>query len=382
MEKEKIRILYIANMNSDSGVACFLMNFLREFDMKKLYVDFICWDKREDNFFDEINKIGGRVFLVANYKKNPIRFISDIHTIVKNGNYDVIHGHEAIMSLPALRYGKKYLVPVRIAHSHSVGMVSALKEFIVKVGRRYFRKYCTDLMACSQMAGDYLFGKEFFEEQGVIVHNAITASRYQFDPVIRQCMREKIGVGNEKVIGHVGRFNANKNHKFLVEVFNKIVEKELNAKLLLIGDGETMPDIKKEAKKLGIIDQIIFLGVQKNVSEWMQAIDVFVFPSFNEGLGIVLIEAQASGLCCCCSDTIPEEAKCSKNMKFISLNDSPEKWAETILQMECGDRTCGVENIRNAGYYVQTEGSKLQEFYLKKVIVKRGRPNRFLSKML
>ncbi len=366
MEKEKIRILHIANMNSDSGVAGFLMNFLRVFDMKQFRMDFVCWDKRQDNFYDEIKKMGGRVFLITSYKKNPIRFISEVRAIVKKGNYDVIHGHEAIMSLPALKYGKKYSVPVRIAHSHSVGMVSSLKEFVVSVGRRYFKKYCTNVMACSQMAGDYLFGKEFFGKKGQVVHNAIMAEKYQFDSLVREKMRKQLGIDDERVIGHVGRFNANKNHKFLIEIFKKIVDQESNAKLLLVGDGETLPNVKEEAKRGGIIDHIIFLGVQRNVAEWLQAMDVFVFPSFNEGLGIVLIEAQASGLSCCCSDTIPEEAKCSDKMKFLSLNAKPEEWAERILALDQNDRKTGVEDIRKAGYDVETEGKRLEQFYLEK----------------
>ena len=365
MRDQRIRILNIANMNSDSGVACFLMNYLRAMDMKKFRMDFVCWDKREDNCYAVIKKMGGRVFLVTSYKKNAIRFLAEIRKIVKQGGYDIIHGHEAIMSLPALWYGKKYKVPVRIAHSHSVGMTSPVKELIASVSRHAFERYCTDVMACSKMAGDYLFGDQVFQERGQVLHNAIRTEEYAFQTEVRERLRRELGADKELVIGHVGRFNENKNHKFLVDVFEKVLEKEKDALLLLIGEGETMDDVKKQVSEKGMERQVRFLGIKKNVNEWLQAMDVFAFPSFAEGLGIVLIEAQAAGLPCCCTDTIPGEAKCSENMVFLSLNEKKDVWAETLLDMRVEDRVTGTQNVRNAGYDVLEEANKLERFYVK-----------------
>lgn len=365
MEDQKIRILNIANMNSDSGVACFLMNYLRSMDMKKFQMDFVCWEKRKDNCYEEIKKMGGRIFLVTSYRKNPIRYLAEIRKIVKHGRYDIIHGHEAIMSLPALRYGKKYKVSVRIAHSHSVGMTSPVKELIAMVSRHAFEKYCTDVMACSKMAGDYLFGNKIFQERGKVLHNAIKTENYTFQTEVRERLRQELGVDKELVIGHVGRFNKNKNHKFLVDVFEKVLEKKKDVLLVLIGEGETMDDVKNQVCEKGMDQKVRFLGIRKNVNEWLQAMDVFVFPSYEEGLGIVLIEAQAAGLPCCCTDTIPREAKCSENMVFLSLNEKKDVWAETLLSMYSEDRATGTQHVRNAGYDVLEEGKKLERFYIK-----------------
>lgn len=364
MSRKKLRILNIANMNSDSGVACFVMNYLRVMDKQSIQMDFICWDKRENNFYSEIEKMGGKVFLVTSYKNNLSHFLSEIKSLIEKGNYDIIHGHEAIMSLPALHYGKKYKVPVRIAHSHSSQMTSAIKKMVVILCRRFFHYYCTNIMACSQMAGDYLFGAKFFNKKGVVLHNAIDVEGYRFNQDVRKKMRQKLGLGDELVIGHVGRFNLNKNQKFLIQIFERIYEKRQDARLLLIGEGETKKQICQEIKEKKFADSVIFLGVQKNVNEWMQAMDVFVFPSFNEGLGIALVEAQASGLPCCCSDTIPKEAKCSKNVKFISLTSFPEVWADSVLDFNDIDRNTGADEVKTAGYDIAKEGKKLQDYYL------------------
>lgn len=364
MNEKKVRILSIANMNSDSGVACFLMNYLRAMDTNLLCMDFICWDKREDNFYSEIERMGGTVFLVTSYKENPLHFLSDVKKIVKDGKYDIIHGHEAVMSLPAFYFGKKNHVPVRVAHSHSVEMTSFVKKMAVSICRAAFQRYCTDVMACSQMAGEYLFGSKYFGKKGKILHNAIDVEKYRFNRNIRDKMRKKLKLEDEFIIGHVGRFNQNKNHKFLVEVFASFSEKEKNAKLLLIGDGETKTEIGQLIKKKNLEDKIIFLGIQENVNEWLQVMDAFVFPSFREGLGIVLIEAQSAGLPCYCSNTIPEEARCSKNVKYISLKRSPEFWAETILNQPDENRDHGAEVVKNAGYDIKEESKRLQNFYL------------------
>lgn len=219
-------------------------------------------------------------------------------------------------------------------------------------------------MACSKMAGDYLFGDQVFQERGQVLHNAIRTEEYAFQTEVRERLRRELGADKELVIGHVGRFNENKNHKFLVDVFEKVLEKEKDALLLLIGEGETMDDVKKQVSEKGMERQVRFLGIKKNVNEWLQAMDVFAFPSFAEGLGIVLIEAQAAGLPCCCTDTIPGEAKCSENMVFLSLNEKKDVWAETLLDMRVEDRAAGTQNVRNAGYDVLEEANKLERFYV------------------
>lgn len=366
MKVKRVKILHIANMNTDSGVACFLMNYIRNVDFAYFEMDFVCWNKREDNFYDEIKKLGGRIFTVTSYKKNPISFLGNIRAIVKNGNYDIIHGHEAIMSIPAFVFAKSIGVKTRIAHSHNSDMESQIKDFIVKMCRPVFKKVCTDYLACSSKAGSYLFGNQLFKDKGNVLHNAIDLENFKFSMELRRGMRGRLGLKDELVFGHVGRFNEQKNHEFLIDIFQEIYKRKADSKLVLIGEGEKLDQIKDEVMKKDLKDNVIFLGIQKNVSEWMQAMDVFLFPSLFEGLGIVLIEAQTSGLMCYCSSEVPEEADCGR-LSYMSLSDSKVRWAEEILNGIIENRDNAYLQVREAGYDIITETKKLLKYYNEKV---------------
>lgn len=197
-----------------------------------------------------------------------------------------------------------------------------------------------------------------------IVNNAIDVSAYTYSPIKRLEMRREMGLADELVIGHVGRFNQPKNHPFLLAIFAALLKKEPNAVLLLVGGGEDMPKMQAKAQELGIADHVRFLGVRSDVADLMQAMDVFAFPSLYEGLGIALIEAQASGLPCIVSDTIPSEAYLTDLVFSQKLSASPEGWADAILEKRKTPRVDHSAEIAAHGFDITTEAVKLQEFYL------------------
>ena len=224
--------------------------------------------------------------------------------------------------------------------------------------------YLTHLFMCGETSGKWLYGEKN-KSRFLMLNNAIDAVSYIYDLSKREEMRRHLGLADELVIGHVGRFNPQKNHSFLIDIFAALLKKEPNAVLLLAGGGEDMTKIQAKAQILGIAEHVRFLGVRSDVADLMQAMDVFVFPSLYEGLGIALIEAQAAGLPCVVSDTIPHEAYLTDLVDSESLSAPAEKWAEKILSKRAIHRTDRRAEIAAHGFDITIEAVKLQEFYLK-----------------
>ena len=224
--------------------------------------------------------------------------------------------------------------------------------------------YATELFACSKLAGDWMFLGEYFD----ILYNAIDIKEYKYSPVIANKLRQEFHLENCIVVGHVGRFNPQKNHSFLIDIFSECVQRNSNTKLLLVGDGEGRQKIQDKVRDLGIQDKVIFTGIRSDVNELLQAMDVFVFPSLYEGLPVTMVEAQAAGLPCVISDHISKECIVTSGLVTgKSLNESPERWAECVLQQSYRNRESHIEEIRTAGYDISTAAKQLESFYLRSV---------------
>ena len=233
--------------------------------------------------------------------------------------------------------------------------------------RTYFKKrmmpHLTHLFMCGEESGKWLYGEKN-KSRFIMLNNAIDAASYTYDLSKREELRRQLGLADELVIGHVGRFNPQKNHPFLLDIFAALLRKEPNAVLLLVGGGEDMLKIQAKAHALGIAEHVRFLGVRSDVADLMQAMDVFVFPSLYEGLGLVLIEAQAAGLPCVVSDTIPREAYLTDLVTAEKLSSSVEAWAEKILAKRAIPRIDRRAEIAAHDFDITTEAVKLQEFYI------------------
>lgn len=356
-----VRVLHIVTNMDRGGLETMLMNYYRHMDREKIQFDFLEHRRDRAAYDDEIESLGGRIFRLP--RLNPLS--SDyFHALnaffAAHPEYRIVHSHLDCMSAYPLCAAKNAKVPVRIAHAHSTSQDRNWKLVFKLISKKLISLYTTDLFACSADAGEWMFGTKDVH----ILPNAIDIERYAFNLLIRNQTKKALGLDDAFVIGHVGRFSAVKNHSFLTDVFAQIKRQEPNSKLLLVGAGSEMQAVQQKVKALGLGADVIFTGVRNDVANLMQAMDVFVFPSLYEGLGIVLIEAQAAGLPCVVSDTIPREAYLTDLITAEKLSSSVEKWAEKILKKRDFPRTDRRDEIAAHGFDITTEAVKLQEFYI------------------
>lgn len=356
-----VRVLHIVTNMDRGGLETMLMNYYRHVDREKIQFDFLEHRRDRAAYDDEIESLGGRIFRLP--RLNPLS--SDyFHALnaffAAHPEYRIVHSHLDCMSAYPLCAAKNAKVPVRIAHAHSTSQDRNWKLVFKLISKKLISLYTTDLFACSADAGEWMFGTKDVH----ILPNAIDIERYAFNLLIRNQTKKALGLDDAFVIGHVGRFSAVKNHSFLTDVFVQIKRQEPNSKLLLVGAGSEMQAVQQKVKALGLGADVIFTGVRNDVADLMQAMDVFVFPSLYEGLGIVLIEAQAAGLPCVVSDTIPQEAYLTDLVTAEKLSSSVEKWAEKILKKRDFPRTDRRDEIAAHGFDITTEAVKLQEFYI------------------
>jgi glycosyltransferase involved in cell wall biosynthesis len=351
-------------MNITSGVASFLMNIYRHIDHDKIQFDFLSYSLSENNYVEEIKLFGGNVHNAPNYKKHFFKYINYIQNIITNGNYDIVHCHEFLLSICSLFIAKSVGVKVRIIHSHNSSISSLWKKLTVYLFRIIWKYFATDFFACSTEAAHFLFGERC---KYVIVNNAIEPERYVFNVIVRNNIRNNLHLPeNAFVIGYIARFVKEKNHLFLINAFINILQKNINAYLLLAGEGILQDTVKKYADKLNLSKNMIFYGVSNKVYELYSVMDVFVFPSLFEGLGITGIEAQCAGLPVIASNNIPKTMQVTNLVQWLDLKDGPEKWAEKILEyLPLKDRMNMCEVITQNSYNIKNESKKLELMYNK-----------------
>ncbi|WP_419958031.1 glycosyltransferase family 1 protein [Psychrobacillus psychrotolerans] len=366
MEKV-IRVLHVLGRLDRGGAETMVMNLYRKIDRTQIQFDFIIHTKEKCDYNDEIMALGGRIYSVPQYTgKNHFYYIKEWNKFLKeHPEYKIIHGHVRSTATIYLHVAKKMGL-ITISHSHSTSSgfgISAIVKRILQYPIRYFANY---LFACSKSAGIWLFGKRACKKDNFIVlNNAIDAQKFVINKETRIKLREKYSIEENLVIGHVGRFTAAKNHDFLIEIFKEVYIKNNNAVLLLVGDGELREEIEEKIIKLGLSHNVIFTGVTSDIPQILQAIDIFVFPSFYEGLGIAVIEAQAAGLPCIVSNTVPEEVYLTENINVVSLDDSTNTWANEIIKYSAGYvRKNTLNQIKSNGYDIETTTKFLQDFYL------------------
>lgn len=309
--------------------------------------------------------LGGKIHKVTSVKKNPLKYYKEMKKIIKENGYKKVHVNMLSMAniLPIIA-AKSEKVERIILHSHNTSTPhGTIRKILNIINREYAIKNATDLVACSEYAGKWMFGEN---RKFTVIKNAIDSTKYKFNNEKREELRRKLDISSNYVIGHIGRFAEQKNHKFLIEIFNEVAKKENNTKLLLIGEGELKEEIRKDVQKLNLTNKVIFLDPVKNVNDYYQAMDIFVLPSLFEGLPVVGVEAQTSGLKCIFSEKITQELKIIDRVSFIEI-DNPKIWADAIInELKDYDRNLKNQEIEKSGYDIKSESLKLQEFYLKK----------------
>ena len=351
------------------GVESVIMNYYRHIDRSKIQFDFICDEDSTRIPYEEIKKLGGRVFLVPKYQKLP-KYLKALEKLFKENKYRIVHANINTLSVFPLYAAKKAGVPVRISHSHSTSNRREWKRNLIKnLLRPFSKRYATDYFACSELAGRYLFGNKTFDRGEVkIIHNAIDIDKFKFDEVARKKLRREFGIKDSTiVIGHVGRFVQTKNHTFLVDVFKEYHEKNPDSKLLLVGSGPLEDKIKNKVKKLGLKDSVLFLGQRDDINKIYSVMDIFCFPSLYEGMGMVSLEAIISGLSVMLSSGLPAVIK-KENDTISSVPLNVAKWSQTIcknLNKEKSHRTQNKNITELSQYDISKEHTKLWLEYIK-----------------
>ncbi|MFP3123360.1 glycosyltransferase family 1 protein [Ectobacillus funiculus] len=359
-----LRILHVVvNMNR-GGAETLIMNLYRNIDRSKVQFDFLTC--KEGVFDAEIEELGGKI--------HRIPYITEVghtgyvraldHFFASHQEYKIVHSHMDKMSGFVLRSAKKAGIPTRIAHSHNISSEGGV---VAKAYKWYAGKLilpcATHLLACSNAAAKWLFVDK--ADTAKVLKNGIECDRFVFSEEIRNQVREELQITRDTfVVGHVGRFTQQKNHTFVIDIFAELVKVKPESILLLVGDGPLRLDIEKKVRELHLEDKVKFLGVRSDIERLLQAFDVFVFPSLFEGLGIVLIEAQASNLMCIASNTVPHEADMGLGLiKFLSLGNT-RIWINEMLQTSSRRASDSyIVDMEKKGYDIRETTMWLQQFY-------------------
>lgn len=353
------KILIIATLGLQyEGITSVILNYASHMNRTGLELCFISTCKVEAGRKSEFEVLG-KVIEVPNRKKQPLSYIKKISSIMKLG-FDVIHVHgNSSTMIIELALAKKFKIPVRIAHGHN-SMCS--HPFIHKLLRPLMCQWATNMIACSQRAGDFLCGKKPY----TVLYNAIDPCKYQFNSLVRNEIRKKHGLDEFFVLGHIGSFLKSKNHDFLIDIFRSVKDKGLNVKLLLVGDGPLKEQVENTAAQKKVDKDIIFLGQTKKAWLYYQAMDLFVMPSKWEGLPMVLIEAQSAGLPVIVSDQVTKEAKVSDEMTYFSLDEGADSWAEYIIHNYINKSRCVRREeicLVNGVFDIRAEADRLRKIY-------------------
>ena len=368
-EPYMVKVLYVnGNIMKRGGIEAFMMNYFRAIDKSKVKIDFLVHGYGKGVYDDEIIAAGSTIHHVPTKSKHPIKYARELKRILLNEKYDVVHSHLDAMSGWVLKIAKECGVPVRIAHSHNTDHLTnnKLKRIVNDFAKKQIPIYATDLIACSKMAGEWLFGSD---AKFVIVKNAIPINDFIFDKAMRQKIRDEYDWSDKIVLGHVGRFDYQKNQEFLIELLQRLLKKKSKYRLVFVGGGDDMEHIKALAEQKGVQKQCYFMGSRPDVNKFYNAFDIFLLPSRFEGLGIVAIEAQVNGLPSVVSLGVPEEAVLCKNVLRLSLEKICE-WEKAVLEIDLKRKKENPAEVEKAGYSIQKEVAWLEEFYLSRGSIK------------
>lgn len=360
MKKQPKRILHCVVTMDIGGAETLIMNLYRNIDRNKVQFDFLT--SLPGAYDEEIEKLGGKIYRIPYYKKVGMsKYYHSLLNFFEHNHYDIVHSHMDCMSSIVLKAAKKKKVSKRIAHSHNTNnsgnIIVRLYKNLLKL---MINRVANVRLACSNEAGKWLFGKN---KEYTVIKNGIEMSKFFYNEQLSKKHREKLNISEDAfVLGHVGRFDNVKNHKFIIEIFNEIRKIKENSYLLLIGDGSLRKTIEEKVVDYNLEDKTIFTGKILNAYEYYSVMDSFVFPSFYEGLPLTLIEAQTCGLKCFISDNITNEVMITNLIEKISLEKSAKQWAEIIL--ESGKReSIDKEKMLDTGFDITSNIDKIMKIY-------------------
>lgn len=352
-----IKILQVVGSLGWAGLEAVVMNFYRNIDKSKVQFDFITCSDKPQRYDDEILQIGGGIYRLPLRSRYPFAYMNVLRRVIKENRYKIVHIHQnsASMTMEGI-VAKMCGVPVVIGHSHNTKCMVMWQHYLFKPWVNFV---LTHRFACSKEAGEWVFGNK---KDVKLVNNAIDTKKYHFDKELRDRKRRELDLQGKFVVGFVGRLHEQKNPFRLIKIFNSLLKVNPNSQLLLIGDGDLELSLKDKCIDLGISNNVSFLGIRSDVNELMMAMDVFLFPSLYEGLGLVVIEAQATGLLCVVSENVPAP-NMTGLVRVVKLADENKKWVENLLTPHNLKREDATDMIIKGHYDISHEAMELQHFY-------------------
>lgn len=374
-----IHVLHAVGNMGMGGYETLIMNIYRNIDRDKVQFDFMIHTAHEGEYAEEIKSLGGHIYhmpvLIQKPKVYYWRYfdykkaLNDLFSA--HPEFSIVHGHMTNTASIYMPIARKYPnIRACIAHSHQSEATPGLQGKVTNFLQRNLPKVATDCFACSEKAAEWIYPKEMIHENRVtIIRNGVETERFHYSQELGQSAKEKLGVQGKLVVGNVARFKRQKNHQFLIEIFRELHKMYPDSILVLVGVGELLEPTKDQVRSYGLEGSVLFLGGRSDVPDLMNAFDVFLLPSLFEGLPLVGIEAQCTGLPIVTSTTVSEETNVTGNVKFLSLEASPKEWAADILETyRVHKRQDMVDVVNDKGYDIRTTAEWLQNFYIRKAL--------------
>ena len=354
-----IRLLYTINGLRVNGMSAVIMQYIAGLDPQEYKISLFT-DEIAPQFRLELNKHNVEIITSGNRRRNQLAYYKELKQILKEHQFDIIHAHgnSATLAVEMLA-AKKCGVKVRIAHSHNTTCVHKVLD---KMLRPVFYKCYTHGIGCGVEAGRWLFGSH----PHVVIKNGVNLKKYAFDTLNREAVQKELGILNKRVIGHIGRFTEQKNHDYIIDVFELYHKTAPDTVLILAGDGPRFEEIKQRIKEKGLDDCIILYGTTPNTSVLYSSFDVFIFPSLFEGVPLTLIEAQANGVPCLISDKISSEVILTDLIHVLPLSE-PSEWVKSLQTAELQNRQDksikAVKVLESAGFEIDSVLKQIDDFY-------------------
>lgn len=360
-----MKVAHIVGKLKTAGVESVVFTYLRNMPLEGIETDVIYDSDSTSKPPKDLVDAGINFIEVPPYQQLS-SYIGTLKYIFKKNKYDIVHSHMNVLSVFSLWAAKKAKIRHRICHSHSMtSPKEKLRNALKLTLRPLSRLVATDYAACSELSGRWMFGDKNYDKGKVtLFYNAIDFEKYSYNIKNREKIRTQYGVGDSILLGHVGRFFETKNHPFMIDILVECKKRNIDAKLMLVGEGETQADIKEKAETLGVSDSVILVGLAKNTEEFYSAFDIFLLPSFYEGLPVVSMEAQASGLDCIISDVVTRECAIGDRVTYLPI-DSPSVWADKIEAYCQRDRTTASVWFKNSKFSIKNSAVDMTDHYKK-----------------
>lgn len=361
----KIKVCHVLCGLCAGGVESVVYNYCSHMNQSKYEWHLLYQHEPSQKNVDEFEKLGFKLRRIPKKAKHPIKNYKATYKYLKDNEIEIVHCHMTLMNFIPLMAAKKLGIKVRICHSHNSDArnKNIFKKVFEMICKKLSISYATELVACGEDAGKYMYGNRKF----LILNNALDLKKFQYNIAMREKIRKQYHIDEEKIIiGHIGRFTEQKNHEFLLDVFEKVAKLNNKYILMLIGDGERRDFIEKKINELNIKDKVILTGIVNNTNEFYSAFDMFVLPSIWEGLPVVGIEAQIAGLPCLFANKIDENVIIDKEKSRL-LELQQERWISEInsLADKIKERDINMHEFEERNLNIEREIQKLEELYAK-----------------